>query len=408
MWKKVLLIVVIMASSMTELYAQVMEDGDWVGRIIHRTGRYMDSVYKVRNSEDGLRITLEVENYGPFEFKDIRVTSDSLFFVWTPSFDLPCTLVRLPEGVYHGVCSDPWGGFGGVVMAPPGSDADNIIIDEITVKNMTGIDLDASEPAPWLLGDSYPLGQTAKIDGKEINYVDAGTGPVTIVLISGIGDDLSSWESLHQLLASGFRVIAYDRSGLGLSKQSMESPSLEQMANQLYQLLQSVRATPPYLLVTHAGSSWIARQFIDLYEDQIQGVVFIDPHLEGQAAMWRDFDADAWQSYWTRIKGFQSTLPGGTGMEFNIYAAILDGQTKPKVTEVPSVPTVVLTAGRALDAPIWIGDSHEGRRIWGEFHASWVNEMPMGKHQVLEFGTYIHQESPESIEKAIHDLLSSQ
>lgn len=408
MWKKVLLIVVIMANPMTEIYAQVIEDGDWVGRIIHRTGRYMDSVYKVRNSEDGLKITLEVENYGPFEFRDIRVTSDSLSFVWTPSFDLPCTLVRLPDGIYHGVCNDPWGGFGGVIMAPPGSDADHIIIDEATVTNMTGVDLDASEPAPWLLGDSYPLGQTAKIDGTEMNYVDAGSGPVTIVLISGIGDDLTSWELLHQNLASSFRVIAYDRPGLGLSTELTESPSLEQMTNQLYQLLQSADAAPPYLLVTHAAGSWIARQFIDVYEDDIGGVVFIDPHYDGQATMWQAFDADAWESYWNRLKRFQSTLPGGTGLEFNMYASIIDEQTKSEITAVPSVPTVVLTAGRASDSPIWIGDSPEGRKMWGEFHTSWVNQMPMGTHQVLEYGSYIHQESPESIEQAIIDLLSSQ
>jgi len=408
MWKKILLIAVITASSITEVYSQVIEDGDWVGRIIHRTGRYMDSVYKVRNTNDGLEITLEVKNYGPFEFKEIRATSDSLFFVWTPSFDLPCTLVRLPDNVYHGVCKDPWGGFGGVIMAPPGSKTDNIIIDEATVERISGTNRIESEPSQWLLGESYPLGQTAKIDSIEINYIDAGSGLVTVVLISGVGDDLTSWESLHHHLASTFRVIAYDRPGLGLSKASVESLSLEQMVDQLYGMLQSANASPPYVLVTHAEGSWIARQFIDLYEDHIQGVVFIDPHLEEQAAMWENFDAVAWQSYWNQVKRFQSTFPGVAGQEFRMYAAVLDGQMNPEISEVPLVPTIVLTAGRVSDAPIWIGNSHEGRRAWSKFHASWVNQMPMGTHKVLEFGSYIHQESPESIEKAISDLLSAQ
>ena len=115
-----------------------IKDGDWVGRIIHLTGRSMEVVYQVRNHADGVTITMVVEGYGPFEFEKIRVTSDSLRFTWEPSFELACSLARLESGEFQGACMDPWGGFGGIVMAPPGSDPDAIQLHDETIESIAG------------------------------------------------------------------------------------------------------------------------------------------------------------------------------------------------------------------------------------------------------------------------------
>ena len=407
MWKLVLLIAAITASFVSEVHAQIIQEGDWIGQIIHKDGRYMDVTYKVRNTEHGLQIVLDAGERGSFQFRNIRTTPDSLFFVWDPSFELPCTLVRLSDGVYHGVCKDPWGDFGGAVMAPPGSDRRMLAIDEVTFKRVAGLDLVDSETEEWLLGELYPKGGTAELDGAKVNYVDVGDGPVTVVLIAGLGDNLTSWESLQQCLAQGFRVISYDRPGLGLSEESEMPRTPEQMAIELHSLLESISAPSPYLLIAHAEGALIARQFVDLHLEEVQGLVLINPHHEEQARIWEALDAEAWQSYWSRLKRFQSSLPGGAGQEFDVYAGIIDEEIELEFSDAPSVPTTVLTAGRALESPGWLGDSQEGLQAWSKFHASWVESIPSGVHMILESGSYIHQEQPEKVEEIIHNMLSS-
>ncbi len=387
--------------------SQIIQDGDWVGYIIHRNGQSMEVTYKVQNYEDDLQITLELEEYGPFPFRDIRVSADSLHFVWEPSFELPCTLARLPDGVYHGVCADPWGGFGGAIMAPPGFDRDALILDEDTFRSISGVEDMDSEPEEWLLGENYPKGSTVVLNDVEINYVDAGAGPVTVVLIAGLGDNLTTWELFHQSIAQNLRTIAYDRPGLGLSEGSPTPRTPAQMVSELRDLLDRINAPGPYVLVAHAEGALIARRFVDMYPEEVRGLVLIDPDHEKQAELWKELDEEAWQSYWSRVKRFQSMLPGGIGQEFKMYAEIVDGLTEPEISPVPSVPSVVLTAGRVSDSATWIGESMEGRRAWTDFHSLWVEKMPMGTHRVLDLGSYIHQERPGEIEQAIHSILSN-
>lgn len=408
MWKRAVLTAVILANTGIGARSQSMQEGDWVGQIIHLTGRYMDAVYKVRNTDDELQITLEVENFGPFEFNDIRVTPDSLFFVWEPSFELQCTLARLPDNVYHGVCKDPWGGFGGIVVAPPGSDADELTLDEMTFKSIAGIgDADSEEKAS-ILGPMYPVGQSAQLSSGAVNYVDAGSGSVTVILIAGLGDNLTSWEMLHRRLARQTRVIAYDRPGLGFSEETSIPRTPEQMATELYALLRSANVTSPYLIVAHAESAFTARRFVDLYGENVHGLVLIDPHHEDQAVLWESLDAQGWQSYWAQVKTFQMMFPGGTGQEFETYAAIIDGERVPGLGPVPQVPTVVLTAGRVSESPRWIGETREGRAAWSDFHADWVREMPSGSRVIqLQSGPYIQNEKPDEVAEIIRVMLST-
>ncbi len=406
MRKLTLLIAWIALSTSMDTQSQIIQDGAWVGQIIHRNGRSMDVTYNVQNEHNGLKIVMEVEEYGPFRFKDIRVTADSLFFVWEPSFELPCTLVRLQDGIYHGMCADPWGGYGGAIMAPPGSDRDALILDQSTFSGMTDLDETGPEPEEWRLGNAYPVGKAIKVNGLEVNYVDAGTGSEVVVLIAGLGDNLTTWETLQQRLAQNIRTIAYDRPGLGLSGASRIPRTLDQMASELSALLQSIDAPAPYLLVAHAEGSLIARRFADLYGERVRGLVLVDPHHENQARIWTAFDAKAWQSYWGRLKRFQSMLPGGVGQEFRAYAQIIEQEAGQELASVPSHPTAVLTAGRVSDTPVWAGESQRGREVWTEFHASWVEKMEDGIHLILESGPNIHQEQPGKVEQIIRDMLS--
>ncbi len=385
--------------------AQKISEGDWVGRIIHLTGRYMDTVYKVRHENGNVRITMEVQEYGPFEFENIRVTGDSLSFSWEPSFAMECTLYRLPDSVYQGACIDPWGGFGGIIMAPPGFEVDAIELHNETIESIAGW-TPAPKPEEWPdLGRDYPKGKTALVGERRVNYVDVGTGAVTVVLEAGMGDHLASWEALHKRLATTFRVVAYDRAGLGLSSASSMERSPEQLATELRGLLREAGIPPPYLLLAHAESAFSARRFANLFREDMIGLVLIDPHLESQATMWRGVSETSWNEYWSKRKAFNAILPVAVRTEFSAYAEIIESGYVPGLNPVPSVPTIVLSAGRASPAAVWTGESVLGRSVWTALHESWVESMPHGTHVAFPAsGTYIHQEDPDGVARLVQLL----
>ena len=71
----------------------------------------------------------------------------------------------------------------------------------------------------------------------EIHYEDHGTGQ-PVVLIHGYPLNGSSWERQErELLASGFRVISYDRRGFGRSSQPTVGYDYDTFAADLNALL---------------------------------------------------------------------------------------------------------------------------------------------------------------------------
>lgn len=384
--------------------AQHLEEGDWVGRVIHLTGRHMDVVYRVRTPGDSLRITMNVEGYGDFAFEDIRTTRDSLAFVWTPSFSLDCAMFRLDDGVYQGACKDPWGGFGGILMAPPGSDIDAIELHDETIESIAGWQPPPEEEELPSLGAAYPLGRMVSAGGRNVNIVDAGQGRPTVILEAALGDNLTSWERLQQLLSSHARVVSYDRAGLGFSEGAAAGRSPEQMATELHEVLRTAGIAPPYVLVGHAEGTLSVRRFAALYPDEAAALVLIDPVHEGEAALWRSLSETSWQDYWSKRKAFFRRLPAALQAEFDGFARVVESAEVPGLGAPADIPTVVMTAARPSEAPSWIGDSRQGRQARAGLHERLVPKG--GMHVVADrSGSYIHQEDPEMVLRAVLGIL---
>jgi len=75
-----------------------------------------------------------------------------------------------------------------------------------------------------------------RIDGREVNYVDAGEGPA-LVFVHGLGASWQSWLENIPEFARDHRVVAMDLPGFGCSDLPEEDISIEYYANWTFRLL---------------------------------------------------------------------------------------------------------------------------------------------------------------------------
>jgi len=104
-------------------------------------------------------------------------------------------------------------------------------------------------------------------------------GSPTIVFISQLGVDGSSWQPIIDLLQTGAASVTYDRPGIGAAPaRPAPNPPLpySAFADELAQLLAENEVAGPLVVVGHSVGSLIARMFVDRNPERIAGVVHVD------------------------------------------------------------------------------------------------------------------------------------
>lgn len=80
---------------------------------------------------------------------------------------------------------------------------------------------------------------TVSVDGLRMHYELAGAGP-PLVLIGGLGLDLSEYGQLIDALAPHYRVLAFDNRGAGRTEKPDEPYTVRQMAGDTAGLMQAL------------------------------------------------------------------------------------------------------------------------------------------------------------------------
>ena len=78
----------------------------------------------------------------------------------------------------------------------------------------------AARTAPITFQDSGVADKWATVFGAKIHYLEAGSGPV-VILLHGLGGSVSNWAPTIAPLAQKYRVIAPDQIGFGKSDKPM-------------------------------------------------------------------------------------------------------------------------------------------------------------------------------------------
>lgn len=131
-------------------------------------------------------------------------------------------------------------------------------------------------------------GKKVDVGGYKIFYRDSGpptkgpaTGP-TVILMSGLNDNLTVWNNVLKLLTPTSRVISYDRGGVGWSDEGINPRTGSMITSELHNLLEAIDAPPPYVLCAHSFAGLFARLYIRDYPNEVVGLVLVDTTHEDQ------------------------------------------------------------------------------------------------------------------------------
>jgi pimeloyl-ACP methyl ester carboxylesterase len=173
------------------------------------------------------------------------------------------------------------------------------------------LDRGTTGPLPPLPPDGLPPGRVVPVAGRGEVFVRESTAPTTkptVVLLHGwtASADLN-WFRAYPLLAESWRVVAVDHRGHGRGIRSEQRFTLEDAADDVAALLQTIGGAPA-IVVGYSMGGPIALLTAQRHPDVVRGLVLAATALEWRASqrerlLWKTMAAVEWLFRLGRPKG---------------------------------------------------------------------------------------------------------
>lgn len=220
--------------------------------------------------------------------------------------------------------------------------------------------------------------QSAGVDGHRIAYRVLGSGSPAIVMITGLGDSMASFEEAASELAATTTVILYDRAGYGGSDATPSPRDAVAAERELSAVLEQSGVGGPYVLVGHSLGGLYAEYFAAQHPDHVAGVVL----EESRPADFTRRCERAGISACTLPASMAWTLPAGGRAELAALAMT--------VSEVESIRTTHGKPMLILSRPTPTNPSAFDA-LWSAAQRDLAARYPGARHVVAERGGhYIH------------------
>ncbi|SFH05857.1 alpha/beta fold hydrolase [Pedobacter insulae] len=122
-----------------------------------------------------------------------------------------------------------------------------------------------------------PNGDFVKVGNHRLHYYKKGNGGPTVIFETAFDPSGHlQWYNIQQKLPTTYTSISYDRAGILWSDRGEKVKSGEEIAKDLYLLLENVNAPKPYIIVAHSFGGTLTRFFVNKYPKDIAGVIFVD------------------------------------------------------------------------------------------------------------------------------------
>ncbi len=115
------------------------------------------------------------------------------------------------------------------------------------------------------------------IGSAKIAYKIIGSGDLTFVIDTCLGSCSAEWWQISESLSKKGKVLVYDRAGYGKSSVSMLKRTPQNIAIELYKLLNTLRIESDIIFVGHSQGGLNTIEFSLMYPDCVKGLILLDP-----------------------------------------------------------------------------------------------------------------------------------
>lgn len=189
-------------------------------------------------------------------------------------------------------------------------------------------------------------GKKITLDGKSLEYALSGSGAPTLVLLSGHGAPLWSWEQLYPDIAQLGTVLAYDRWGVGGSDPPDAPQDGGAVIATLEALLGQLGLPPPYVLVAHSLGGLYANLYARRYPQKTAGLVLVEAGHADEALLEKDAKRGIAALLVKILDRLKPSIKDDPNSE---YRAV--GRTVEQIAaagDFPPLPLVVVTGGKKM------------------------------------------------------------
>ena len=129
------------------------------------------------------------------------------------------------------------------------------------------------------------IGENVEVNGINMRISKEGDGEKTIVLLSGLGtpDPIIDFKPLAEKLGRNYKVVTLEYPGYGLSDDTDEERSSENIVQDIREALRKSGAEPPYILMPHSISGIYCMQYMNSYPEEVAAMIGIDSSVPEQA-----------------------------------------------------------------------------------------------------------------------------
>ena len=140
--------------------------------------------------------------------------------------------------------------------------------------SQTKANISATALAPTIQTNPAQSEGTATIYGVKIHYVEAGSGPV-VVLLHGLGGNTTNWAFNVPALAQKYRVIVPDQIGFGKSDKPLINYRIATYVDFLDAFLKELKIERASLVGNSMGG-WVAAAYTLAHPEKVERIVLVD------------------------------------------------------------------------------------------------------------------------------------
>jgi pimeloyl-ACP methyl ester carboxylesterase len=131
--------------------------------------------------------------------------------------------------------------------------------------------------------DWRPHQRWLRVDGRAVNVIDVGQGPV-VALVHGLSGNWQNWlETIPALVDAGHRAIAFDLPGFGHSEMPAEPISIPAYGRAVDRVLDGLGVEGPVAVVGSSMGGFIAAEVAIAHPERVERLVLVSA-----AALWNE------------------------------------------------------------------------------------------------------------------------